>query len=387
MACPNATLCEAVGTSLSGVGVVVPITDGNAGLPIAVPETASLAGVACRSADACVAVGAGKLEGVLVPIRTSTPSGAQVIPGTPVVASGTVSLEGVACPSASTCEAVGANPSGVGVAVSITDDIPGVPKPSPETALRGVACASTSACVAVGISHSTGGSDVVVPILNGVPGTPHVVVGTYGLRGVACPSSSRCQAVGAGKLEGVVVPIVNGVPGTPTVASGSVDLAGVTCPSASTCEAVGASPSGGQSVAMTIIDGTPVGHQVVPGTMLQAVACPSASTREAVGTVPGGGGGVVATVDAVPGRTSTAVTLSSTDAGVGIPGVILTARIVPGAAAGTVAFSDSGISIVGCEIVPVTADSATCVTSFATPRIHTITAAYSGDAVERSRFY
>lgn len=84
---------------------------------------------------------------------------------------GGVTLLGVACPSASTCQAVGGNNSGQEVVVPIINGTPGSAQPVPGTTLlAGVACASATTCVAVG-DNSPSSQGVVVPIINGTPGT------------------------------------------------------------------------------------------------------------------------------------------------------------------------------------------------------------------------
>ncbi|MDQ2723060.1 MAG: Ig-like domain-containing protein, partial [Actinomycetota bacterium] len=75
---------------------------------------------------------------------------------------------------------------------------------------------------------------------------------------------------------------------------------------------------------------------------------------------------------------------SSPNAGVGVDGVLLFAKVGPDAATGTVAFADEGTPIAGCDARPVNAASAsfgyaTCVTSFATAGDHTVSVSYSGD--------
>ena len=100
--------------------------------------------------------------------------------------------------------------------VPITNGIPGTPEVTAGAApapLYGVARASPTTCFAVGLS-------VVVPITNGIPGTPQIVPGQAFLYSVACPSATTCEAVGTkaprtGPLgPGVVVPITTGIPGT-----------------------------------------------------------------------------------------------------------------------------------------------------------------------------
>jgi hypothetical protein len=137
--------------------------------------------------------------------------------------------------------------------------------------LESIACASASSCYAVGNSAATdsGRTDTtseVIPITNGVPGTPvpvpdpssvtpgHSLV----LRDIVCPSSTTCYADGnfsPGYTSppesggGAVVTIINGTPSQPEIITSSsaadpgpddvLGLNGISCWSASGCEVVG----------------------------------------------------------------------------------------------------------------------------------------------------
>ena len=322
VACPSATTCEAVGDNSFEQSMVVTITNGVPGPPVAVPGTRPIEfyGVACPSATTCEAVGgafdneAG--ENVVVPITNG-------VPGTPVPVPGDFSFLGVACPSATTCEAVGAGGEGE-VVVPITGGVPGTPV-SPvgsDNGLSSVACTSAATCVATGEDFECGGITTcedaeVVPITDGVPGTPVVVVPEvvesgssswfeeWGFVGVACPSATTCEAVGRGgggagnpvppaDSGAAVLPITDGVPGTPAVVvPGPAYFSSVACPSAATCEAVGGGPSG-EGMVMPITDGVPGSPVEVPGTTdLSSVACQTATTCEAVGGNASGGSVVV----------------------------------------------------------------------------------------------
>jgi hypothetical protein len=78
--------------------------------------------------------------------------------------------------------------------------------------LFGLACTSASSCLAVGQNSS--GQDAVVPITNGVAGSPVAGADQVLPIGIACVSASSCVALGANDqfTEGVVVAINNGVP-------------------------------------------------------------------------------------------------------------------------------------------------------------------------------
>jgi uncharacterized repeat protein (TIGR02543 family) len=218
VACPSTTTCDAVGAtqvtvgvSLVSIGLVVPITSGVPGSPVTVSGTAQLFGVACPGATICEAVGATQvtvdnvltLTGVVVPITSG-------VLGSPVTVSGTFELDGVACPSTTSCEA-----GGDGVVVPITSGVPGSAAAVSGTGqLYGVACSSATTCEAVG----TDGDGVVVPITSGVPGSAVTPSGTYELDGIVCPTTTTCEAVGDNSTpEGVVVLITTSAQGTQTV--------------------------------------------------------------------------------------------------------------------------------------------------------------------------
>jgi len=297
VACLSGSTCLAVGDNSNSEGVVVPATNGIPASPQQVPGT-ELQGVACPSATTCFAVGAGPSnEGALVPITNGVAGSAQAV-------SGTLVLDAVACSSATTCLAVGDSSSSA-VALPIINGVPGSPQPLPIGDLYfGVACSSATTCVVVsdlgGNAHPQG-VGAVVPVINGIPGAAHIMPGTDGftLAGVACPSATTCQAVGfdyASKgsnpiLKGVVVPIINGTPGTAQVINRNT-LFGVACSSATTCLAVGANTSTGVMVPITHgLAGSPA---VIPGTeLLQGAAC-SSTTCLAVGE--NSSEGVVATL-------------------------------------------------------------------------------------------
>ena len=128
-------------------------------------------------------------------------------------------------------------------------------QPVPGTgSLDGVACSSASSCVAVG---SVAGQGVVVPIDNGVAGTPQAVSGADNLTSVWCSTAGSCIAVGTGPYRippeptvdvGVVAGIENGIAGgaAPEMignglpgAPDGVNPSGVSCTDPEHCMAVG----------------------------------------------------------------------------------------------------------------------------------------------------
>ncbi len=83
---------------------------------------------------------------------------------------------------------------------------------------------------------------------------------------------------------------------------------------------------------------------------------------------------------AAPAPTTTALASSANPAAVGAP-VTFTATVAGAAPTGTVNFKDSGTTIAGCAAVPLgAARTAACSTSALVAGVHSIVAAYSGDA-------
>ena len=213
--------------------------------------------------------------------------------------------------------------SAVGLAIGMTIAVAGAPASagiavqavSGTGPLVGVTCPTASTCYAVGVS-STQSEGVVVPIIDGTPGTVDAVSETFELLGLTCPTPSTCYAVGYTSLhEGVVVPITHGVPGTVDAVSGTRLLAAVACPTPSTCYAVGESSSDG-GVLVPITNGTPGRADAVSGTenvegILEGVACPTSSTCYAVGYhYPEVNGPVRVVVPITNGSPGATVTLS-----------------------------------------------------------------------------
>ena len=246
----------------------------------AVANTAALYSIACPGSTTCLAVGyAGSINpdpynarAVVVPITSG-------VPGTPVDVAGT-SLGSVACPSQTQCFAGGGfyqGPESGGMLVSITNSVPQSPTYVAFTPISGIACPSPIACVAVGqdFSNAVG---AVVPVANGVPGSPVSVANTQYLSAVACSSASSCLAVGSNGTEGVVVPVTSGVPGSPVVVTGTTSLNGVVCKELTSCTVVGQAGSKGAIVGVN--NGVPGTVQTIrKTTSLNTIACAQTCTE------------------------------------------------------------------------------------------------------------
>ena len=127
--------------------------------------------------------------------------------------------------------------------------------------------------------------------------TVHAVPGTYTVNGISCVDASRCVAVGTSAPGGVVIPVVDGVPGTPVVVPTTTELRALDCPSSTTCYAVGyetTSQSSEVAVEFPVTvasDGSvTVGSNGCPADecpgRFDAISCPTATTCVAVGNAP-----------------------------------------------------------------------------------------------------
>ncbi|MGC8499394.1 MAG: hypothetical protein ACP5OV_07875 [Acidimicrobiales bacterium] len=187
IACPSATTCVAVGTDGSQ-GVATSATrDGSTwtwspevrvDLGQASPGLGGLNAIACPSATTCVAVGSDNSDAVTT-TGTADASGWTWSPEAIVTpdASGGGELEGVACPSAQVCVAVGSTiangdvvsqqTGGVYSAEIATGSVAGgtvtwspvsdiAPDPTGSDALAAVTCVSISSCLAVGAGGAYG---------------------------------------------------------------------------------------------------------------------------------------------------------------------------------------------------------------------------------------
>ena len=206
---------------------------------------------------------------------------------------------------------------------SSTSTLPGVSAPRPVhdvAVLDAVSCATAAECVAVGAT-SVDGTGVVVPITNGVPGSPVMVDGTKGLDGVSCPTTTFCEAVGAGNGTGVAVPVSSGKPGQPVPVAGTVALNGVSCPTGPLCEAAGRSATQGYVVTLTSpTDALPV-VPVAGTTSVNGIDCADNSLCQVVASTSNGSyNDVVATVNAgTPGAFKVVPPGTSTFSGISCP--------------------------------------------------------------------
>lgn len=259
VACGSATSCVAVGAAYGSAGtvLVVPILNGVPGTPQSIQAGLyNLASVTCSSASTCLAVGSGRAgtgangdygyAGYVVPITNG-------VAGAPKLVPNTAELDGIACTSTTDCIAVGTNGvplsgSGQAVIVKVTNGVPEAPQVLSGTfGLVGIACSTTAiACVSTGTSsQDSAGNTVgqVVPINNGVVGAAQSVAGTSSIGSVACVSGTRCQALGLASdgATSTLIPITSGSAGAPESVSNTDGdtILGIACSSSGSCEAAG----------------------------------------------------------------------------------------------------------------------------------------------------
>jgi hypothetical protein len=168
VSCPSVSHCVAVGTSYGGSGAM-PLIEGWDGTKwsiaqIAKPsgaEEASLSGVSCTSASACIAVGTSDLwkspqASAVIEAWDGAHWSIQSAPNPAGVAG--ISLSGVSCPSATACVAVGDGLIGRATGGALLERWDGTswsvePSPNPgpgSTPLNAVSCSSPTVCTAVG---------------------------------------------------------------------------------------------------------------------------------------------------------------------------------------------------------------------------------------------
>ena len=277
MACPSSSVCLVMGVDPTFTYTTLTVlTDGIPGPTQLIPNF-GVTGLTCVSPASCFAVGTDDFDGVLLPITNGVAGPPQAVPGTRV-------LYEVVCSSATSCVAVGTEfaddvfPPGTAVVVPVTGGIAGPPQPVPGAAvLRHLSCPSATSCFAIGRTNDVEG--VVVPITNGVAGPAQVIAGTDYLTDIACPSPSTCVVSGGITFQsvgGFVVVITDGTAGPVQPISPNVSLYSLACTDASHCVAVGdvSDEAGFAGIVVAIDDGVAGPPQAVPGTgFLPSVAC------------------------------------------------------------------------------------------------------------------
>ena len=254
--------------------------------------------------------------------------------GNTVSVPNTSALESVSCTTSSQCYAVGLAPSSddEGVLVSIRNGQPTSETPEPAfIGLYGIDCTTTSTCYAVGYNNDDD-ADAVTTITNGQAGTVNEVepgqgVGEW-LNAITCPTSTQCFAVGFVNYNPSIVPITNGLPGTPVTISDGGNawyVNGIDCSSVNYCVAVGENDTE-QGIVSTLVNGAIGTTQIVPNTEnLYGVGCDTqgnclltgasipASNGYSVGTVTGLVNGTLAKTRTVQGTNGFGQTICGED--------------------------------------------------------------------------
>jgi hypothetical protein len=272
VSCSSSTFCAAVGENHQGSRAVSARWDGTAWHATTQPDLSDtgyltmLSGVSCRSANACIAVGAREWAAVCAcPTDEGNPlaeswNGTKWKLLTPAKPNTLARFYGVSCSATTACTAVGGGNSHAALAqrwngTSWTSQSVPVPTSFSIANLFGVSCASATSCMAVGNFHSTSPSSngLLAARWNGTSWTRYSVPRPSGwsngqLNGVSCTSASACTAVGywvttTGSKKRRLVERWNGTSWTvfDKQSSGGAEqqLASVSCRSATACTAVG----------------------------------------------------------------------------------------------------------------------------------------------------
>ena len=258
VSCTSSTACVADGFSYSKSSMRLLGEGWNGHTWTAQPDAtpvvaAQSAGIACRWAKDCMAVG-GRLSGMTLAEHWNGRKWSAL------TTKHDGELIGVACPATGNCTAVGQNVGGKALAAHWNGKAwsdQSVASPDQFNALGGVSCTAVKDCVAVGTGgsatssaldlaplaeHWTGGKWAVLTVPDPAPAGD-----ASELNSVSCTSATNCMAVGdysdqAGTTDTTVAEQWNGttwtVLTTPSPAKFSI-LGSVSCPSAGHCVAVG----------------------------------------------------------------------------------------------------------------------------------------------------
>ncbi len=253
VACPSASVCEAVGLGFNGTPVALGTANGGKTwvnqtkrLPTG---TGAFAGISCPSTSVCEAVGSQGGLGFI--IRTGNAGKTWTFQFLNFQAT---SVSGVSCVSATVCTALGQNGNKTIVLQTTTGGKAWTAKTiTPVEIPTGIACATATVCEATGFRFSTarqGDVAVIVGTRNGwkTSARQPLPFSTTELFDVACPSASRCEAVGnAGGSGGVALGTSNGgiTWSAQLILPVVSTLSGVSCRSPSACIAAGLGAASG----------------------------------------------------------------------------------------------------------------------------------------------
>jgi hypothetical protein len=222
-----------------------------------------LVGVACSTANQCIAVGGATVQGVEEPLVERWNGSRWTIDAIARPSSTDSALHAIACASARSCVAVGAKASPNtralvehwnGTQWSMQTVVN--PAGSTHTFLDGVTCTGVANCTAVGYTGSNAnGVHTLVEHWNGSawtrqsgPDYPCCNPSSGRLHSVACPTSAACMAVGDAFAFALTVRRSAGTwlyQSSPQ--PNNVQLGGVSCPTATNCVAVGTNFASGHT--------------------------------------------------------------------------------------------------------------------------------------------
>lgn len=289
IACPAAATCVAAGDYLDAgktpQGLIETLSHGR-WIPAEAPvrashEAASLDGMACANAGACVAVGSyeydhgNMTDGLIETLSHGTWTFTKApLPADAVTGNHTAILQSVACPAADKCVAVGgyqgqgsASPGLIETLSQGTWTPSEAPLPAGaaltrQASINDVTCPAAGTCVAVGtyVDQNSVYQTLVETLADGTwtateipPPTGAVSSKDSGLGAVSCPSGDACVATGWYNYSGnpfqaspnLIATSSGGTwlsAGAPVPAKTSVSrvaLNGVSCPAADNCVAAG----------------------------------------------------------------------------------------------------------------------------------------------------
>jgi hypothetical protein len=219
VSCLSVTWCVAVGDSQTPSGPpqdVATVWNGTRWTPTAVPipagaKFATLTGVSCVHATACIAVGSYPTDSGQSPWSIEWDGHTWTTKTVPAPPASATTLSAVSCVSSTACVAVGATGDMFGGAGSafatIWNGVTWMRKPTPQptdpiATLSDVSCTSATACTAVGNTYTSAG--LVHPLTMRWTGTAWTLTAPAQptpaqdpqLAAVSCTASNACTAVG-----------------------------------------------------------------------------------------------------------------------------------------------------------------------------------------------
>jgi hypothetical protein len=292
VACWTANSCVAVG-AVGDEGAVWFLSRGRVTSSQALPGTVRLVSVACADGAQCVAGGQGAGQAA-----SSAPSAGVLVAidaggvGTPDLVHSVQVVTGVACWSATSCVAVADASKSSAVVLLSSALVSSVrPVPAGDGTFESISCGAPGRCEIASFLNPTSkaSSGLLVPLDDGVTGTPQRVGNNFGTWDIACPTATHCLAVGLIRTngpsgyEGTMSTVTSGRPGPVVAVPGTSDLFSVSC-AEDRCEAVGTKAQDKGGVGTAIVAGSAGKVMEASGTTyFSGVSCPTADACVAVG--------------------------------------------------------------------------------------------------------